>query len=127
MADAKKDLQDIHNVQLDTDFICHEIIYADDTLLIDCFGENLQKYMECVAEQCKFYDLSLNFNKIEYMPVNCESSLKDPTGNPIQVKSKLKYLGAHLSADGLVISERIQKLGQAECDFKAFASCHFEL
>ena len=64
MADAKKDLQDIHDVQLDTDFICHEIIYADDTLLIDCFGENLQKYMDCVTEQGKFYGLSLNFSKV---------------------------------------------------------------
>ena len=75
--------------------------------------------MECVAEQGKFYGLSLNFSKVECMPVNCESSLKDPTGNPIQVKSKLKYLGVHLSADGLITSELAQKLGQAECDFKA--------
>ena len=62
MHDDKTDLQVIHGIHLDANSICHEIIYADDTLLIDCFGENLQKYMECVAQQGKMYGLKLNFN-----------------------------------------------------------------
>jgi hypothetical protein len=119
MWDAKQDLQDIHGIRLDSDFVCHEVVYADDTLLIDVFGENLQKYMQCVAAQGKLYGLSLNFSKVECMPVNCESSLVDPTGNLIQTKSKLKYLGAHLASDGTITSELAQKLGQAECEFKA--------
>ena len=119
MCDAKADLQDIHGIHLDTDFICHEIIYADDTLLIDYFGENLQAYMECVAEQGKSYGLRLNFSKVECMPVRCESSIKDPDGKLIQAKDKLKYLGVHLAADGSTTSELAQKLGQAEHDFKA--------
>ena len=78
MWDAKQDLHDIHGIRLDSDFVCHEVVYADDTLLIDVFGENLQKYMQCVAAQGKLYGLSLNFSKVECMPVNCESSLVDP-------------------------------------------------
>ena len=121
MWDAKQDLQEIHGIKLDSEFVCNEIVYADDTLLIDVFGENLQKYMQCVASQGKLYGLSLNFSKVECMPINCENPLVDPSGNSIKTKSKLKYLGAHLAADGTITSELSQKLGQAECEFKALS------
>ena len=50
MADARRDLEAICNIKLSEDMVCHECLYADDTLLIDVPGSNLQKYMECVAE-----------------------------------------------------------------------------
>ena len=73
MWDAKHDLQTIRGIELASNFICHEIVYADDTLLIDMFGENLQAYMECVAAQGRIYGLKLNFFINEYMLVNCEN------------------------------------------------------
>ena len=118
MWNAKHDLQTIHGIDLSSNFVCHEVVYADDTLLIDVFGENLQAYMECVAAQGKLYGLTLNFSKVECMPVNCECTLLDPGGNQIQTKSKSKYLGAHMAADGTLDSELSQKLGIAAQEFK---------
>jgi hypothetical protein len=74
--------------------------------------------MECVAKRGETYGLALNFTKVESMPVNCEHIFVDPHGNPIQSKTKLKYLGAHIAADGSIDSELGQKLGIAACDFK---------
>ncbi len=42
MWDAKQDLKILHGIDLNSDFVCHEIVYADDILLVDAFGENLQ-------------------------------------------------------------------------------------
>ena len=58
MMDAKQDLLDMHGVNLDAECICHEVIYADDTLLIDVFGSNLQTYMDYIAAHGKAYGLS---------------------------------------------------------------------
>jgi len=74
--------------------------------------------MDCVTAQGKLYGLSLNFSKVECMPVNCECTLLDPDGSQIQTKSKLKYLGAHMAADGTLDSELGQKLGIAAQEFK---------
>ena len=68
---------------LQSDHMCHEIVYADDTLLINAFGENLQIYMQCIADRGKTYGLSLNFSKVESMSVNCSYTFVDPDGKSI--------------------------------------------
>ena len=108
----------MHDVDLNGNAICHEIVYADDTLLIDAAGDHLQAYMECVAARGKTYGLALNFSKVESMAVNCEYLFKDPEGNSIINKSHLKDLGAQIAADGSIDSELGQKLGIAARDFK---------
>ena len=113
MNDAKHDLVTSHGAELAQDIVCHECLYADDTLLIDVYGNNLQLYMECVAEHGKSYGLSLNWNKVECMPINCESHLHDPDGKLITSKSCLKYLGVNLHADASIDAELNQKLGLA--------------
>ena len=118
MNDAKHDLVTKHGIELARDLVCHECLYADDTLLIDVHGSNLQLYMECVAEHGKLYGLSLNWGKVECMPINCESHLHDPDGNLIKSKSCLKYLGVNLHADASLDAELNQKLGIASQDFK---------
>ena len=82
-------------------------------LLIDVHGNNLQLYMECVAEHGKLYGLSLTWSKVECMPINCESHLHDPDGKPIVAKSCLKYLGVNLHANANIDAELNQKLGLA--------------
>ena len=67
--DAKKDLKVLHDVDLNGNAICHEIVYADDTLLIDAAGDHLQVYMECVTVRAKIYELALNFSNIENVTV----------------------------------------------------------
>ena len=111
-------MQRICGIELASNFVCHEIIYADDILLIDMFGENLQAYMDCVAAQERTYGLELNFFKVECMPVNCECIITDSEGKEIQTKTKFKYLGAHIAADGTIDSELSQRLGIAAQEFK---------
>jgi len=120
MWDAKQDLKEIHNnvVDLSSEFVCHEVLYADDTLIVDITGANLQKYMQCIEEHGRTYGLKLNFSKLECLPINCECLMRDPDGHPIQNKSSLKYLGAQIAADGSTDSELSQKIGLAEQDFK---------
>ena len=61
MHDAKQDLRLIHNVDLSSSVLCHDILYADDTLLIDVDSDKLQSYMQCVADQGASYGLKLNW------------------------------------------------------------------
>ena len=63
MNDAKHDLVTKHGVELAHGLVCHGCLYADDTLLIDVHGNNLQLYMECVAEHGKLYGLSLSWGQ----------------------------------------------------------------
>ena len=60
MHDAKQDLQVIHGVDLSSSLLCHDILYADDTLLIDVVSDKLQSYMQCVVDQGRSYGLKLN-------------------------------------------------------------------
>ena len=90
MSDAKESLQSKHNIQLSPNLVCHEVLYADDTLLIDIHGSNLQLYMQCIAEEGKSYGLSLNVSKLECMPVRCQTYLIAEDGSQIQKKKHLK-------------------------------------
>ena len=85
MSDAKESLQSKHNIQLSPNLVCHEVLYADDTLLIDIHGSNLQLYMQCIAEEGKSYGLSLNVSKLECMPVRCQTYLIAEDGSQIIV------------------------------------------
>ena len=122
MWDAKSDLKHNCGIELDDNLVCHQVLYADDTLLIDCFGSNLQKFMECIADHSKSYGLQLNWDKIECMPINCQSTLFTPSGDPILTKSSIKYLRAQLSSDAKLDSEVSQKIGNAKRDFKILNS-----
>ena len=48
---------------LSNDFVSHEILYADDTLLIDVRGSVLQEFMSCYREIEAEYGLSCNWDK----------------------------------------------------------------
>ena len=103
-----------------TELCCNELVYADDTLLIGVSAQHIQKYMECIADVGKEYGLSLNWQKLEQINVNCDDKkLCSPAGEDIHVKKSMKYLGAQLAADGHIESEVAQKLGAAAQVFKS--------
>ena len=78
-----------------TELCCNELVYADDTLLIEVSEHHIQAYMECIAEVGKEYGLSLNWSKLEQINVNCDhKTLYSPAGEEIDVKTPMKYLGA---------------------------------
>ena len=54
MEDAKRD------TKLPFDDDIHELVYAEDTLLIHSDAQHLQRYMEAVCAQGRTYGLELN-------------------------------------------------------------------
>ena len=62
MNDAKKDLAD-EGVQLGRDCFANDLIYADDTLLIDVNGKVLEKLMNSVGKVGRKYGLTFNWKK----------------------------------------------------------------
>ena len=117
--DAKNKLQTEQHICLSEFLACHELLYADDTLLVETDRHKLQAYMNCIVECGREYGLKLNWNKVEQMNINCEGEeLHQPEGPPISCKQSLKYLGAQLAADGMLDSEIAQKIGRATQDFK---------
>ena len=48
-----------------------DILYADDTLIIDYHGELAETYMYCIRDQGMYYGLDFNWTKIMYLSINC--------------------------------------------------------
>ena len=116
--DAKDSLQE-QQISLTDQLACNELLYADDTLLIETDRAKLTAYMNNIIQCGKEYGLKLNWDKLGQLNINCDSiGLMQPGRDPIICKHSLKYLGAQLSADGYSDSEIAQKIGRASYDFK---------
>ena len=118
MHDAVNMMKNKFGIEFSPALVCHAILYADDTLLVEVDETRLQKFMECVMQLGITYGLKLNWDKVECMPIQCECHLTDLLGNAIKQKAVLKYLGANIASSGIVTSELSQKIGLAEHDFK---------
>ena len=97
--------------------LIEELLYADDTLLIHSDPEVVRLYMECVREAGSHYGLEFNGKKLENMPVRCDAEFFSPSGDPIQRKGSLKYLGSMLCSSGKTGTELSCRLGAAKSEF----------
>ena len=61
-----------------------ELLYADDTLIVDERGELAQIYMDIIATQGNNYSLVFNCSKLEYMCIRYSPSLVQPDGTLIK-------------------------------------------
>ena len=95
-----------------------DLVYADDTLLLDVHKNHLQIIMDCVMSTGKEYGLTLNWSKVEVLPVRTHACLFDTDGDTIQTKSSIIYLGSLLAADGRIASELGRRLGMAKKEFQ---------
>ena len=86
--DAKEELQK-NGLSLSKDLPLHELLYADDTLLMDICGQNLQAFMDVVVRKGAAYGLQMNWKKVEVLPINCEATLTDSTGNILKSKTSI--------------------------------------
>ena len=96
-----------------------ELLYADDTLLIDRAGGHVQDYMECIHEIGAEYGLSFNWGKLEVLTVRCRDVIKTPDGSAVKNKASMVYLGSLLSEDGYTELELSRRIGAARADFDA--------
>ena len=95
-----------------------ELLYADDTLLMGKSGPAVTAYLRAVAEAGSEYGLALHVGKTQVLQVRSDEEVRAPTGEPLDVKASLVYLGALVSDDGRAESELSRRLGLAAADFK---------
>ena len=104
---------------LDPSLVVHELLYADDTLLMDASGGSVEQYMRCVEEVGAEFGLTFNFSKLESMPVRCADVVHSPGGGEIPTKSSMVYLGGLISNDGKIDSELARRIGMEMSDFRS--------
>ena len=85
--DAKAKLLQESGDCLTAEFDINELVYADDTLLIDIHDGALQKYMECVAGVGAEYGLAFNWKKLEVLPVRTTAKIRKADGTHVEAKN----------------------------------------
>ena len=116
--DAKIKVQSIEGIEFSTDMLINDLVYADDTLLIDVDANVLETFMNCIAEVGKEYGMSFNWSKLEMLPIRMSAQISRPDGEDIKTKDSMLYLGSLLAADGRITSELARRLGMAHSDFQ---------
>ena len=82
--DAKRMLEIDQNISLSNQLTCHELLYADDTLLIEVDKRKLEAYMHCIVQCGQKYRFQLNWGEVEQININCEDMLiHQPDGSCI--------------------------------------------
>ena len=117
MTDATEKAASGHGITPRSTGLVHELIYADDTLLLDTGPDNLHVFMNCIADVGREYGLQFNWSKLEHLPVRMDATLHRPDGGIIPKKSRMMYLGSTKAADGRISSELSRRLGLARADF----------
>ena len=107
-----------NEILLTDQLLVHELLYADDTLLMDVNCDNLQAFIDAVVAEGKGYGLEINWKKVEIMSIRCEVIIKNSSGRLLDCKSSIQYLGALINASGNIDSELCRRLGMAKADFK---------
>ena len=95
-----------------------ELVYADDTLLIDSDPRVVQALMNAVETCGMHYGLKFNWQKVELLRVRSGADILNASGAPVACKSSIAYLGTRLAADGRIGSELSSRIGAAGQDFK---------
>ena len=95
----------------------HEILYADDILIVDEDGELAQLYMDIIAKQGSYYGLSFNWSKLQYISIGCDPGLVQDNGDAIERVHNLKYHGGILASDGQIACELSTKICIAMGEF----------
>ena len=101
MGDAKRKLSQ-QSCQLADQIPVHDLLYADDTLLIDVYGHNIQKYMDAVIEIGGQYGLLINWKKVDILAIKYETTIYDNEGNDVDNKQSINYLGSLLHMDAKI-------------------------
>jgi len=111
-----------HGFELPGDLPANDVLYADDTLLVERSEDTLQQYTNCVAEVGREYGLVFNWSKVELLRVRSMARVLNDTGVEAAPKDPLKYLGTTLTATGTQSgSELSRRLGLAMVDFKSLS------
>ena len=94
------------------------VLYVDDTLLMSVNSSSLQELQDKVAAVGARYGMELHWSKFQLMQIHGQFQLRSPSGDVIEPKDMMTYLGATIYADGSLKREMNQKLGVAWAEFR---------
>jgi hypothetical protein len=116
MHDAKASLLS-KGQQLTTDLFANDLLYADDTLVIDVTSARVEQFMQTIGEAGLQRGLVFNWSKLELMSVRCAGTVAKPDGTHVKETRVMKYLGSLLCNDGRIGSELGSRIGAAQAEF----------
>ena len=99
--------------------VTRDLLYADDTLIVESNAEVAQRFMDLIAARGAEYGLSLNWGKVKLLRVNHDGRIRTPEGADVEETSSLLYLGATLHSDARHGAEVSRRIGQAGREFLA--------
>ena len=118
--DARKDLEQNH-VNTAERLPVSELLYADDTLVVDVDATRAQEFMNCIGKAGMNYGLGFNWKKLEVLPMRCEAIIRKLDNDSVKQKDSIVYLGAVLSRDASIGPELSRRIGAAEGEFSLLA------
>ena len=116
LEDAKSDLAS-QGIILGRECLVNELVYADDTLIVDTDPTAAEHFMNAVGRAGGQYGLSFNWSKLEALPVCMDAMVHKPDMSLVLTKTNIIYLGSALSADGRIAAELGRRIGMAKADF----------
>ena len=95
-----------------------DTLFADDTLLIGRCGEHIEEYMAQVELKGRDYGLQVHWGKVCLVKVCADSPIHGPSGQVLEAKDSMLYLGSTIHANGKFGCEVSRKIGAASAEFK---------
>ena len=71
----------------------HELLYADDTLIVAKSFRTANKYLRLVENESHYLHLKLNQSKCSFIAFNCQGQLRFQNGEPMTCSNDVTYLG----------------------------------
>ena len=75
----------------------HELLYADDTLIIAQSSKTANDYLHVVEEESEYLHLKLNQAKCCYIAYNCRGTIRFKNGEKMKCTEEATYLGASVT------------------------------
>ena len=98
-----------------------EILFADDTLILGLSAAHVQEFAAAIEKIGSELGMSLHWGKTQLLSLGTTEQVHSPSGEVIEPKDSLSYLGGLLAGDGKSNSELSRRLGLAYGDFKRLA------
>ena len=75
----------------------HELLYADDTLIVAKSFASATKYLHLIEEESDYLELNLNRSKCCYIAYNCQGQIRFQNGEAMKSSEETTYLGASVT------------------------------
>ena len=116
-----KFLTELGDATLPPHIISRDLLYADDTLIVESDAGRAERFMHIIADCGAEYGLALNWQKVKLLRINHPGVVRAPDGSEIKTVDSLLYLGATLDKEVRHTSELARRIGAARKDFFSLA------